>query len=115
MRLLTILALSAFSLIAADATGKWTGSLMPDDGSTGPALLILKQDGNKLTGTAGPDADKRMEIVNGKVDGDSITFELPGERMKFVLKQNGDSIDGEVSREREGETQKARLVVKREK
>ena len=33
--------------------------------------------------------------------------------MKFALKQQGDEISGEVTRERDGKTQTAKLAVKR--
>jgi hypothetical protein len=35
--------------------------------------------------------------------------------MKFALKQDGDEITGDITRERDGQTQKAKLAVKRVK
>jgi hypothetical protein len=117
MKRLLLLLVSAVTLLAADATGKWTGTLTPDDGGEGPAYLVLKQEGTKLTGTAGPGEDKQTPIENGKVDGATITFELPagGGVMKFALKQQGEEIKGDVSRESDGQKQTAKLAVKREK
>jgi hypothetical protein len=111
--------LTAVTLSAADATGKWTGQLFPSDGDgTGrPAHLVLKQDGATLTGTAGPDAGEQHPIQNGKAEDGRLTFDVPtgGTVMKFSLKQVGDDITGDIEREREGQKQTAKLSVKREK
>jgi hypothetical protein len=119
MKRLLLLTLTTLSLFAADATGTWKGELIPSDGdgSGRPAHLILKQDGAKLTGTAGPDAGEQMPIENGKAEDGVITFEVThgGGRMVFNLKQNGDDLQGDISRERDGQKQTAKLNVKREK
>ena len=116
---LILLAMSATILVAADATGKWRGELVPSDGdgSGRPAYLVLKQDGSKLTGTAGPNANEQEAIQNGKAEDGTLTFELPhGEFvMTFRLKQDGEEISGIITREREGTTQQAKLAVKRER
>jgi hypothetical protein len=114
MKHLLLIALAAVTLVAADATGTWTGTLTKSDGQGGTARLILKQDGDKLTGTAGPDENEQHPILNGKVEKDSLTFELDN-GMKFALKQDGDEITGDITRERDGQTQKAKLAVKRVK
>src|SRR5580693_2128750 len=61
--------------LAADATGKWTGQMAGPDGSGGIEIsFTFKQDGAKLTGTVqGPQGDP-IEITDGKVDGDKISF-----------------------------------------
>jgi hypothetical protein len=60
---------------AADVTGKWTGQMAGPDGSGGFEIsFTFKQDGAKLTGTVqGPQGDP-IEIADGKVDGDKISF-----------------------------------------
>jgi hypothetical protein len=111
---------TAVSLLAADATGKWTGTLtVPTSNGgerPGPAYLILKQEGGKITGTVGPDANERHTIQNGKAENGNLTFEVASgaSTMKFALQQTGDEIKGEVTRERDGQTQTARLAVKRD-
>ena len=51
----------ASALSAADASGKWVSA---------PLYLILKQEGSKLTGTAGPsEKDQLLTFDNGAVDG----------------------------------------------
>jgi len=121
MKQILVFAITAVSLIAADATGKWTGTMTVSrpDGSpkAGPALVILKQDGSTLTGTAGPDEGGQRAIEKGKAENGNLTFEVPnGELvMKFQLKQEGDAITGQISRNHEGETQTAKLELRREK
>jgi hypothetical protein len=120
MKHILLLTFAAASLVAADATGRWTGTLTAStpDGSQQPsALLVLKQDGVKLTGTAGPDASEQIAIENGKAENGSLYFELSKENaiMKFTLKHEDDEITGDITREREGQTQTAKLAVKREK
>jgi hypothetical protein len=112
---LLLVALAAGTLLAADATGTWTGTFTPDDGQARPAYLVLKQEGDKLTGTAGPDQNEQRPIQNGKADNGNVTFEIATEEtvMKVVLKQDGDQMVGELTRERGGQTQTAKLTVKR--
>jgi hypothetical protein len=120
MKRILLFVLAAASLVAADATGKWTGSLIvpSDEGEQSkPAHLVLKQEGTKLTGTAGPDVSEQHPIENGKAENGVLTFEVPtGETiMRFSVKQEGDELKGEITRERDGQTQTAKLAVKREK
>ena len=112
-----LLMLAAGTVFAADVTGKWRGTLTPENRDPGPALVILEQKGETLTGTGGPDENERHDIRNGKVSGDKITFEIAaGEAvMTFELTQAGDELSGEIRRDREGQKQVAKLNLKREK
>jgi hypothetical protein len=112
-----VLLANALVLSAADFTGTWKGTFTPDDRDAGPALVILKQAGDTVTGTAGPDESERHEIANGKVTGDRITFEVPRENgtMRFLLILEGDTLSGHATRERDGQQQTAKLSLKREK
>jgi hypothetical protein len=108
--------LMAGALSAADVTGRWKGTLTPEGGNEGPALVILKQMGESVTGSGGPDESERHEIINGKVAGDKVTFEIAtGGQMKFDLTIQGDELSGQVTRERQGQFQTAKLSLKREK
>ncbi len=106
------------ALLAADASGTWTGSLTTDEGER-PAHLILKQEGGVLTGTGGPGEEEQYVISKGTVGPDgAIAFQIERENgpMKFVLQLKGDEIAGTLSRERsDGGTQTATLKVKRRK
>ena len=110
-----LLALATVTLTAADATGTWTGTLTPADGQPSPAHLVLKQDGETLTGTAGPNSGEQRPIRNGRAENGTLTFEVANDEtvMKFTLKQDGEEITGDITREREGQTQRAKLAVKR--
>ena len=117
MKPLALIALAATMVIATDATGTWTGTFIPEGGQQNTAHLVLKQEGDKVTGTAGPSADQQRPIQNGKAENGAVTFEVANDDsvMKFRLKQQGDEITGDVTRERDGQTQKAKLAVKRAK
>src|SRR5271165_2614565 len=91
-KLLTIVSLAgwlALTALAADVTGKWTAQVPGRGGQTREATFNLKAEGHTLTGTiSGPRGE--MEISDGKIDGDQISFsqtlEFNGNSMKFVYK-----------------------------
>jgi hypothetical protein len=114
-------ALASVALADVDVTGKWSGGF----NATGPngeakvetALLELKQNGTEITGTVGPDEDKRLPIQKGKIEGDKITLEADneGHLMKFDLVFADGRITGEAQISKDGETRKARLNLSRAK
>jgi hypothetical protein len=114
---------SALTLCAADVTGKWSGSFeLKKDGETHnpPAYLVLKQEGDKVTGTGGPGADRQEATVKGKVDGNQLAFvaakDGEGPEMNFKLQLEGDELKGEVTREgRDGTKETAQVSLKRVK
>ena len=117
--LLAFLTISAAAAFAADATGTWTGELTSPTGERmSGALVILQHQGTKLTGTAGPDDGEQRPLENGSAtDTGDIQFEINtgNSVMKFKLKLEGDEIKGDVTREREGQQQSAKLALKRKK
>jgi len=62
-----------FAASAADVSGKWTGEITTGRGPQ-PFNLTLMQSGSTLTGaiTGGRGGD--VMIMEGKVDGDTVTF-----------------------------------------
>jgi hypothetical protein len=88
----------------ADATGVWSGAIEMKDPAGNqraePGYLVLRQDGDALTGTAGPNASEQVRIRNGRVDGQQVSFELPGAGgtgiMTFLLVLNVDELKGTV-------------------
>lgn len=110
-----LLAVLAF----ADVSGNWTGTLSPEGRDPSSAYLVLKQDGETVTGTAGAtEQGERLAIRNGTAKGGVVTFEVEtpgGHLMKFDLKEQGDELVGAVTRERDGEQQRATLSIKRVK
>lgn len=72
--LATLLLAAGAALASGDVTGRWQGTLKVQ-GNDIPGYLVLKQDGQQLSGTAGPSAEKQIEISKATVDGDRITIE----------------------------------------
>lgn len=108
--------------LLADVTGKWSGSfdITGPDGETkaDTAVLNLKQDGGKITGTAGPSEDKQFEIKTGKIDGDKIALEVvieDGGVLTFDLALAADHIKGDVKGQMGDEKMTAKLDVTRVK
>jgi hypothetical protein len=117
--LTVLLALSAMTAMAADVSGKWSGTFTPDGESASHGVLILKQTGDTISGTGGPDDGEQMPIKNGKIDGDRVTFEIQhpsGMTLKMSLVLSGDSMKGDVTASGgEGQSMKAKLEVTRVK
>src|SRR3954447_1507138 len=96
-------AVLALAASAADVTGTWSGSLKimgPDGQNQDDTIhMILKQDGAKLTGTAGPNAAEQLPIDKGVVEGNKVTMELavPKGAFKFDVTLDGDHLKGDVT------------------
>jgi hypothetical protein len=71
--LFALLALTAMSVLAADVTGKW---MSESTGKGGPQTYTFKSDGSSLTGTVQGGRGGPIEIQNGKVDGDNVSFDV---------------------------------------
>jgi hypothetical protein len=115
--LLSLLLAAAWTLSAADLSGKWAGTVdMKEDGNAQAmsVVMIVKQDGNKLTGTAGVEEDQHP-IQKGIVDGDTVTFEVDsGEAIYYLeLKLDGDQLSGAAKAGPDGE--KMKIALKRVK
>ena len=115
--LVIVLLASLVPVAAADVTGNWKGTLTPENREPEPALLVLKQNGGEVTGTGGGDESDRHEITNGKVTGDTVTFEIKQQEgiLKFVLTQSGDTLIGQATLDRNGQQRAAKLNLRREK
>ena len=102
-----------------DITGRWSGTLeyKRDDGESrsGPAYLILKQEGDKVSGSGGPNEGEQHPIQNGKVEKGRFTFEVltDGPTMYADLAVQGDQLTGDMKRTRDGVTQNSKLTLKR--
>jgi hypothetical protein len=86
--LCALFALTTVMALAADVTGTWKG----EAGAKGPApSFTFKQAGSALTGTAAMRGND-VEISNGKVDGEKISFEVSydaGDKGKMTNKYSG--------------------------
>ena len=111
----------ALAASAADVSGTWSGALKitgPDGQTRDDTVhLILKQDGGKLTGTAGPSAGEQLPIEKGAVEGTRVTMEvpLPNGAFKFDVALEGDHLKGEVTLTAGGQTMKATMDATRAK
>ncbi|MEO8660697.1 MAG: hypothetical protein ABI693_19660 [Bryobacteraceae bacterium] len=116
IRLLMVLTMAALGLTGADVTGKWSGTLsVAGESEKKPAFLVLKQEGTKITGTAGPRESEQFPVEDGTVENGHVTFRVPEHSMKFDLVQDGEELKGGITRDQGGEKQAAAIVVKREK
>jgi hypothetical protein len=102
--MMTFTAASAF---AANVTGKWTGNMVGPGGDGFQLTFTFKQDGAKLTGTIDGPMGEPMEISEGKVDGDKLSFNvsfngmtirhegvISGETIKLTTKSDGGDFPG---------------------
>lgn len=108
-------AVLAFAALAADVSGTWSGALKittPDGQIQDDTIhLILKQDGGKLTGTAGPTAAEQLPIEKGVVEGNKVTMEVPVPQgaFKFEVALDGDHLKGDVTLAAGGQSMKAKM------
>ena len=104
-RLLVALLTLVAAMHAADVTGTWSGSMAMtkgDETKDDSAYLILKQTGTEITGTIGPNADKRLTITKGSADGNSVYIEAIVEgdnKLVLRLKVEGDKLVGDLKAE----------------
>jgi hypothetical protein len=103
-RLLVLLFFAA-SLFAADFNGKWKGKAV-DNGGWHPLYIFLRQDGNTLTGSGGPDGGTQDAIQNGKVEGNHLVFDIAlGNRAPIHFDLTGDAsgLKGTAETKRNGQ------------
>jgi hypothetical protein len=83
-----LLLLTGIAAWAADVTGVWTGNVSSPNGDFA-LTYTFKQDGTKLTGSVTGHTDP-IEIQEGKVEGDKISFflqvDMGGGVVKFTSK-----------------------------
>src|SRR5215467_1014489 len=104
-----------------DVSGKWSGSFVrtgPEgNGDSSPALLILKQTGGEITGTAGPNDGEQFPLKKGTISGDKVTIEIQHESqsIRLDLVVSGDKMKGEIQMSRDGQTRTGKLEIERAK
>lgn len=115
IRVSLIALLLSFPLVAG-VTGRWTASVQARNNNTRNVTLNLKEDGDKLTGTIGA-GRRQIEIKDGRVDGDSISFSTITNRngndvkVNYTGKLAGDEL--KLTRGREGGRRTATFTAKR--
>jgi|SRR5262249_34196680 hypothetical protein len=92
--------LLAFVYAAADDVkieGKWVGQIPRPDHNY-DAVFVFNVKGDKLTGTVkAAELDNELEIVDGKVKGDTISFRIGGTSGTYTGKVSGDEINCKVT------------------
>ena len=69
-----IMAFCATTAFAADVTGTWGGDIVAPNGDSFHVSFTFKQDGAKLTGTVtGPQGDP-IDIAEGIIEGNKLSF-----------------------------------------
>jgi len=112
-RLFIALVFMTVNSLAADISGKWSGTW---ESPERPHYMVLKQDGEAVTGTAGPEAGYQLDISKGKFAGDQLTFDVAlenGAVLHFIFKVDGDSCTGQGQIENQGKTVVMKLSAKR--
>lgn len=95
---LVVLALPVAIAVAADATGRWKVTISAN-GSTLMGVALLKQTGDKITGSIGVD-EQNQHPLDGVVKGNRITLTThprPGRTVAFAkceLTVDGDKMSG---------------------
>src|SRR5437588_10228784 len=83
-----------------NVTGVWKGALnkIGPSGRVTPApfLLNLKQEGTRLSGTAGSSEKELVEIVKGTIDGERVLFEAPHHPAGPIIKFDLKLVDGHI-------------------
>jgi hypothetical protein len=101
--LLCALLLLSSTAFAADVTGTWQITLTAPgpDRRQDTGLAVLKQEGNTITGTVGPDANRQNPIAEGTIKDNKITLKVASgsdRTMTFEITVNGDQLTGTVER-----------------
>jgi hypothetical protein len=107
------LILCSAALSAGALDGTWTGVLETPRGGKKSAVLVLKVEGTKVTGEIGGTESELQPIVNGKLEGGTISFEfeIGGSTARGVLQLSDDELRGTATKS--GETQAYKLDLRR--
>jgi hypothetical protein len=95
-----LIALTALTLgmsFAADIDGKWTGQVEGRNGPQ-PQTIMLKSSGNALTGSVQGGRGGPVEISNGTIDGNNVSFTVNREfgQNKITQEYKGAISGGEL-------------------
>lgn len=117
MKGLAIVLLLTLGLTSTDVSGEWTGTFsVAGSDRKEPQFFTFTQDGNKLTGSGGPDAAEQYPIVNGRVETDTVHFELSTDNwaFKYDLKRKGQELVGQLElKSKDGDTRTAGVSLRR--
>jgi hypothetical protein len=92
-KLLALTAILAIAAFAADIAGTWKATAEGPNGAM-ERTFVFKVDGNKLTGETTSSMMGKSTIMDGKVDGDSLSFSI---MVKFQDNEMKVNYKGKVS------------------
>jgi hypothetical protein len=96
--ILIIVILFALPLVALDLTGTWNAKVELSGGQSGAPTFVLKQDGEKLTGTYSGALGEAP--LKGTIKGNEVTFdfEASGAQIHYAGKvdKDGKKMEGTV-------------------
>lgn len=114
------MAILAASAYGADVSGKWTGTFETEcDGEkqTVAAQMELKQEGTKVTGRVGRQSGDEIEIEGGTIEGSKLRFQAKPHNddppIVFEFTVDGDTMNGLIKGEHEGQPRQAKIEMKR--
>jgi hypothetical protein len=108
MKVFALILLAVFVACAADVSGKWKSEFQTPNGDTRTTTYTFNVEGNKLTGTIAGGRGGEVQIQDGTVSGDEISFTVVrsfgGNEIKqnFKGKVSGDEIKFTVTTEGRG-------------
>jgi hypothetical protein len=102
--LLTLLLAFSLAAVAGDVPGKWTAKVPGRDGEMRDTTFNFKAEGTKLSGTMTGFQGREMEISDGRIEGDDLSFSVTiprgGDPMK--INYSGKVAGDEIQFKREG-------------
>lgn len=115
-RCLAVLLLFVATGMAADLTGKWSGSFKAEGSDHSvPQFFLLEQDGVRLSGSAGPNEKEQYPIEKGQVVQNKATFEVTTGEWKFTynLSVETNYLTGDLKLESPNESRTAKVKLTR--
>lgn len=122
MKTLLALLFSSALMLAADVSGEWDWQMPGPGGEPVKARLMLKADGTKLTGTFVFSESRKLELQDGKIDGNKVQFTIKRERpqgggMSYEMQGtvDGDQMKGTAATDMGGQKADAEWTAARRK
>ena len=116
--LIMVILMFNLAALAADVSGTWTGIFHTREGGAFETNLVLQASGDTLTGTFQQGNSDEIQIENGKISGDQVTFTVTRgsgdktRKVNFTGKVDGNNMKLTVQPEGSTRTQEITLTKK---
>jgi hypothetical protein len=116
--LTAIFMMFSLAALAADVSGTWTGIFHSREGGAFETNLVLKASGDAFTGTLQQGNSDEIQIDNGKISGDQVSFTLTrgsgdkAHKINYTGKIDGSTMKLTVQPEGSTRTQEVTLTKK---